>query len=212
MRLLRRKLANLGEYLHPAHLQGLVRGDSREQLRAVRRSRRAQPPTHQLKQEVVREYARRFNSRILIETGTYRGDMVFAMLTDFTSIHTIELSPQLTKDAQARFSGQAHVSVHEGDSATVLPRLLAGIHEPCLFWLDGHSSGGVTAKGGVNTPILAELETILRHSVANHVILIDDAREFHHGKHYPSLKRVQLAMSSRYKNFRVENDIVRITV
>jgi hypothetical protein len=211
MRYLRRKLTNAGEYLHPAHLRGLACGNSREQLRDIRRRLRPQAPAHAAKQDVVRDYARRFGANILIETGTFRGDMVHAMLADFAVIHTIELSPALAHAARARFSGDAHVSVHEGDSSAVLPGLLAKINEPCLFWLDGHSSGGETALGSIQSPILAELATILRHAVGNHVILVDDAREFAHGKGYPSLQRVQRLIQPRYAHFTVTDDIIRIT-
>jgi hypothetical protein len=211
MSYLRRKLSNLGEYAHPAHLKAILRGASPEERRALRRTLRPPPTPHLVKQGVLRECARLYRARVFIETGTFRGDMVHALLAEFTVLHTIELAPDLAEAARVRFGDHPHVNIHHGDSAAVLPRLLAQIHEPCLFWLDGHSSGTDTAKGRVNTPILDELAVIRHHAVAGHVILIDDAREFGRGKHYPSLRRVREAIGPRYSGFAVEHDIIRIT-
>jgi hypothetical protein len=211
MSYLRRKLSNLGEYAHPAHVKALLSGKSAEERRAVRRGLRPQPLPHEGKQAILREYARFFRMMVFIETGTFRGDMVHALLDEFKTLHTIELAADLAEAARTRFQPHPHVNVHHGDSAAVLPRLLAQIHEPCLFWLDGHSSGHDTAKGPVNTPILAELTVIRHHATVGHVILIDDAREFGRGKHYPSLRRVRKAIGPRYSGFEIKDDIIRIT-
>ncbi len=211
MSYLRRKLSNLGEYAHPVHLRALLRGASRDERRAIRRNLRPQPLAHAAKQQVIRDYARKHHPRVFIETGTFRGDMVHAMLKEFAALHTIELAADLAEAARARFREHKHVTIHHGDSADVLPRLLTAIQEPCLFWLDGHSSGHDTAKGAKNTPILAELLCIRHHAIAGHVILIDDAREFGRGKHYPSLQKVREAIGPRYAVFEVAGDIIRIT-
>jgi hypothetical protein len=91
--------------------------------------------------------------------------------------------------------------------------ILSSINEPILFWLDGHYSGGETAKGEANTPILKELEFILRHPIKNHVILIDDARCFIGENDYPTLRELAVFVSgiNNELNFTVENDIIRIT-
>jgi hypothetical protein len=211
MSYLRRKLSNLREYAHPAHVKALLRGASAEERRAVRRALRPQPLPHEGKQGVLREFRDFYRPRIFIETGTFRGDMVHALLAEFQTLHTIELAADLAEAARARFRDHPHVNIHHGDSAAVLPKLLAQIHEPCLFWLDGHSSGHDTAKGRINTPILAELTVIRHHAVAGHVILIDDAREFGRGKHYPSLRKVRHAIGPRYSGFEIKDDIIRIT-
>jgi hypothetical protein len=127
------------------------------------------------KRALLRRYARDFGLHTLVETGTYLGDTVAALRHDFRRIYSIELSPALALRAKKRFQALPHVTILQGDSATVLPSLLADVFEPTLFWLDGHYSGGVTAHGGIATPIVEEVEAILAHPMQGHVLLIDDA-------------------------------------
>jgi hypothetical protein len=127
---------------------------------------------------------------IFIETGTYLGDMAFHASRLFPRVHTIELSPALAKRATERFAGDPNVTVHQGDSGQILRKLLPTVHESCVFWLDGHYSGGSTARGATDTPILAELEAIAQHEIRPHAILIDDARVFGPDSNYPELRDV----------------------
>jgi len=95
----------------------------------------------------VLQYARQFDLRVLVETGTYLGEMVDAMRTAFGRVYSIELDQELYWRAVQRFAGRGSVTIVQGDSSKVLPQLLAELAEPVLFWLDGHYSAGVTAKG-----------------------------------------------------------------
>jgi hypothetical protein len=81
---------------------------------------------------------------------------------------------------------------------------------PCLFWLDGHFSAGVTARGDVDTPIVAELDSVLGRSGWNDVVLIDDARLFGQGD-YPSLSWIQQRVADARPGwrFQVRDDIIR---
>jgi hypothetical protein len=84
-----------------------------------------------------------------------------------------------------------------------------------LFWLDAHyypNSGGTTAKGELETPIIKELHCILNHPVEGHVILIDDAREFPGRNNYPTIAQLQDLIVKRHPNraFEVKDDIIRI--
>lgn len=134
------------------------------------------PPPTVVKQRTVKHYQKKFGPKIFIETGTYLGDMVAAVASRFTETYSIELSPELCERAQARFAARDDVHILHGDSNDVLPLILQKISEPCLFWLDGHFSGGITGQGKLDYPILQELEHIRRHPIKNHMILIDDAR------------------------------------
>jgi len=211
MNYFRRKLANFKEHLHPDYLASLARGDSAAQRKKIRQGHRPQPGPHSLKQSVIRSYGRAHQSRILIETGTFRGDMLLAMLHDFDRLYSIELGHDLWCAAVERFAAQPHVKIFEGNSSQILPDLLKGISEPVTFWLDAHSSGFDTAKGQLETAIEGELACIVTHPVKNHVILIDDAREFGVGKHYPTIKQVEKIVSGTYRAFEVKDDIIRIT-
>ena len=149
---------------------------------------RPSPPPPLVKQLCVLAYQRKFGIPILVETGTYRGEMVRAMSAQFQKIYSIELSPELYQKAKETFSSFPHIHLLQGDSTILLPHLLQQISEPCLFWLDAHYSGEETARGNSETPIMAELECILRHPSRRHAILIDDARCFDGRNGYPELE------------------------
>ncbi|MBF0239018.1 MAG: hypothetical protein HQM12_15050 [SAR324 cluster bacterium] len=107
----------------------------------------------------------------------------------FKAVYSIELVDKLFKKAQNFFNRFSHIHIFHGDIAEILPSVISNIEVPCLFWLDGHFFDGITAKGVLDTPIEQELQTILRHSCKDHVILIDDARDFLSGaKATPKLK------------------------
>lgn len=172
------------------------------------------PPPHIVKQWTVKHYGERFALRTLIETGTYLGEMVQAVKSSFRSVLSIELEPILYERAKTLFAQDDHVTIHYGDSGVILADLLASIRHPCLFWLDGHWTGGPihAAKGQRETPILQELEHIFRHAVKDHVILIDDARLFNGTNDYPSLEELEetVRLHDRSLRFHVENDIIRV--
>ena len=170
------------------------------------------PPPPVYKQHTLWAYARQFSLRVLIETGTYLGDTVEAGKDQFQRVYSIELSRELAKLAKRRFQQEAHVTILQGDSAVILPRILSQVQEPCLFWLDGHYSGGITALGTSVTPILSELETILSHPVQDHVVLVDDARDFRHEKNHPTLDELRAFVADRRPDltFEVEDDIIRL--
>lgn len=48
------------------------------------------PPPHIIKQRTLEAYGKRFGLKVLLETGTYRGDMVEAMKKTFQRIYSIE--------------------------------------------------------------------------------------------------------------------------
>jgi hypothetical protein len=170
------------------------------------------PPPHMLKQITVKTYAVQFGIDIFVETGTYLGEMVGAVKYSFKRIYSIELSHELYENAREKFSKHKHISIVNGDSAEVLPEILMHVKEPCLFWLDGHYSGGNTAKGEKETPIMEELKRICDHPVKNHVILIDDAREFTGENDYPTIESLRNFVGARlpYYEFDVKDDIIRI--
>ena len=92
-----------------------------------------------------------------------------------------------------------------------MPEILSQIEEPCLFWLDGHYSEGITAKGEKETPILEELKHIFNHPIEDNIILIDDARCFTGYGDYPNIEGLKAVLLSRYPDnaFSIEDDIIR---
>lgn len=170
------------------------------------------PTPHLVKQRCVLEYRRKFNLSTLIETGTYLGEMVRAVQSTFHKIYTIELGDALAAEANLLFTPFPHIHVLQGDSAKVLRDVLGQIQEPCLFWLDAHYSGGITALANSETPILSELDCIFSHAVKNHIILIDDARCFDGKGDYPTLAEVKTLVNVHRPGWvcEVYNDIIRI--
>lgn len=174
---------------------------------------RPAPPPHLVKQQIVRQYGRDYRVGILVETGTYHGDMVEGCRKRFKRIISLELDHRLYQDARRRFASDRHIEIHQGDSGSLLPKVIEDISEPCLFWLDGHYSAGITVKGDLNTPIMDELSAIFEHPVDGHVILIDDARCFTGEDDYPTIDEVRGFVSSREPDYEFELalDIIRFT-
>lgn len=173
---------------------------------------RSLPPPADVKQGVVAKYGRKHRLKVLIETGTFEGEMVEAMQRRFRTIHSIEIFEPLHQKALRKFAGIDHIHLHHGDSGNCLPGILAGLNEPALFWLDAHYSGEGTGRGDAETPILKEIRDILSHSVRGHVILIDDARLFVGGNGYPSLNELRESVRGKRPRwaFIVRDDIIRI--
>ena len=167
---------------------------------------------HIIKQRVLRKFAEEYGLKILVETGTYYGEMVEAMKDCFSKIYSIELSKELYEDARERFRSAKHIELIHGDSGKELKKLMQKIDKPALFWLDGHYSAGVTARGEKDTPIYEELHCILNAQNLGHVIIIDDARDFGNDPAYPSLEELKEFIRSKNKDvsIAVQDDSIRI--
>jgi hypothetical protein len=165
-----------------------------------------------IKQTIVNEYRRRFGVRVLVETGTFRGEMIAAMLGRFDRIYSIELDDRWFENARRRFGRRLDVRLLHGDSGTRLREVLAEIDRPALFWLDAHYSGPATARGPLDTPIAQELEAIRAHPVQGHVILIDDVSYFTGRDGYPDLSALVGALRAEYPRAVVDvaDDILRM--
>lgn len=171
------------------------------------------PPPNVVKQRVLREYAQRYGTRILIETGTFYGDMVEAMKVDFDHIYSVELCAEFYEKARTRFRKDTHIELIFGNSGTELHRIMNSIDQAALFWLDGHYSGESTAHGAVTTPIYEELQQIFDADDRGHVIIIDDARCFESDPAYPRIDDLFVFIKSKRSNvvITVQDDIIRIT-
>ena len=190
-------------------------------LRIIRQNRkfkewercgRPAPPPHIVKQRTIREFAEKFGVKVLIETGTYYGDMVEAMKNYFDRIYSIELSNELYEQAKRRFADDDRIKIIHGDSGIELGKIIARLDQPVLFWLDGHYSAGETAKGDKDTPIYEELTHIFNSQQRGHVVIIDDARCFGTDAAYPSIDELIKFIKAKNPNatIEVENDSIRI--
>ncbi len=167
---------------------------------------------HLLKQRTVAEFALKFGLRILIETGTYYGEMVSAMKSRFDAIYSIEQNPELAARAAKEFAKYPQIRIVQGDSQRALPELLTSLAKPALFWLDagyyGWSSEQVDKKR-----LGVELDAILRDPVHGHVILMDDAHGLNGQNGALTIAEVTEHIQTEYPGHRVEVafDILRIT-
>lgn len=134
---------------------------------------------YSLKPAFLKDMQSIFQTHIFIETGTFMGDTALGASRLFRDVHTIELSDELFREAKARFLNVGNVHAYHGDSAAMLPGIIekAG-NERILFWLDGHYSGGNTAKTDKDTPVLDEIRAIARSGIKDPVIMVDDIRLF----------------------------------
>lgn len=176
-----------------------------------RRQGRPIPAPPAVKQREIRLYAKAGGLRTFVETGTFRGDTVDALRRHFDRLYSIELNEEFHQRAKARFSGEPHISLLQGDSATVLPKVLAEAPEACLFWLDAHHSGGDTARGDRDTPIVEEIRSIFGRHGVDDVILIDDARDFVGDNDYPTIEELRTFVAGERPEwvFEVRDDIIR---
>ncbi|HVE75636.1 MAG TPA: hypothetical protein VND22_02590 [Actinomycetota bacterium] len=170
------------------------------------------PAPPKIKQGIVRSYLKDFGLDTLIETGTYRGDMIKALEADVSQVFSVELDGKLQKRAVRRFRRNSGIRILQGDSSELLPKIIKEARGPALFWLDAHYSGGLTAKGDVETPILRELAIVLGRDNPGDVILIDDAREFVGKNDYPTIDQLKDFVSSVSPKsaLTVAMDIIRI--
>jgi hypothetical protein len=186
--------------------------DHKEQLAEWEKNGKPLPPPHIVKQMAIEEYRKKFHTEILVETGTYLGEMVEAQRDHFKKIYSIELSEKLFNKAQKRFKAHLHINILHGDSGIVLNKLMNEIDKPALFWLDGHYSHGMTAKGEKECPVPENL-TLSSKVPLPHIILIDDARLFNGTHDYPTIEQIEEIIRSNKQQYLVEikDDIIRLT-
>jgi len=167
--------------------------------------------TEREKRDYLAYWQKSTGYRVFVETGTCEGRSTRHMAALCAQCFTVELDPVLHARAVESFANVHNITALLGDSATCLPSILAQVHEPAIFWLDAHDSGGVTARGTEDTPIAKELAMVFAHPVKNHVVLIDDARTFCGVFGYPSIKKLQqfVNKNSAYA-IHISNDIIVI--
>jgi len=183
----------------------------RRVLRKWERAGRPIPATPLIKQMIVKHYQRRFKLRVLVETGTFAGEMIDAAIGRFDRIFSIELDERWYANAKKRFAGRPEVVLLHGDSGARLREVLSQLDEPALFWLDAHYSGPATARGLLDSPVVQELDAIARHSVRGHVVLIDDMRDFNGTAGYPEASALVEDLRNQHPGDVVEirDDVLR---
>jgi|WetSurSiteA1Bulk_404760.scaffolds.fasta_scaffold01521_2 hypothetical protein len=172
------------------------------------------PPPHSAKQKVIEKYAKQYSCSTLVETGTYLGDTIYSQKDNFTQIISVELSHRFYKAASRRFKNYPHIRVFFGNSGELLPEIIPEIKNRSLLWLDGHYSGGLTARGETESPVFKELDAIFNNNDALHVILIDDARLFIGKRDYPTMDELEAYVKAKNRNYKIstESDIIVLAI
>jgi hypothetical protein len=167
---------------------------------------------HLLKQRTVRDYARRYGLRSLVETGTYYGEMVAAMKNHFAEIYSVEFDSALAARAAKKFARWPHIHILEGDSQLAVPELLKSLRQPALFWLDAGYYGWAGLQGDKQR-LTSELDSILRDARFPHVILMDDARGLNGQNGAPTVDQLKQRIVTEFpgRSIEVKYDILRIT-
>jgi len=168
------------------------------------------PAPKGIKQAVLERHG--LNEATWIETGTFYGDTTKFLSERAFFVHSIEPQAEIFEAASRRLRHLPNVTLHQGISEEILPKILPGIHGNVCFWLDGHYSGGNTFRGPADTPLMIELEQISK-SISNWdavVIAIDDIRlcgQFHVYGSYPELDYLVDFARSQNLDWQIEHDI-----
>lgn len=117
------------------------------------------------------------NYNYFIETGTLEGDTIFELEPYFNKLYTIEFSEKYYNMSKNKYKGDK-IDFIFGDSSIVFETLLPTISDRCIFFLDGHWSGGDTGKSSKDCPLIEEITNIYNLFKYNGIIIIDDYRLF----------------------------------
>lgn len=117
------------------------------------------------------------NYNYFIETGTLDGETIFELEPYFNKLYTIEYSEKYYSSTKNRYKGDK-IDFILGDSSIVFETLLPTITDRCIFFLDGHWSGGDTGKSSKDCPLIEEITNIYNLFKYSAIIIIDDYRLF----------------------------------
>lgn len=124
------------------------------------------------------------NCNCFVEIGSFIGDGIqLALDAGFTNIKSVELNENNYNLCLERFKHVSDfVTLYQGASEDLLWSMIKDINEQIMFFIDGHYSGVsetyVTSKGKTFSSIKNDLLTIKKHPIKDHIILIDDRRDF----------------------------------
>lgn len=155
--------------------------------RAFREYKYSYSPVH----DDIIKYSHELSIPVFIETGTYVGNTLFAVKNNFKKLYSIELNSFIHELATKKFINETNITLLHGESSEVLKNLLPNIESRAIFWLDAHYSSGATSKGKKHTPIFEELDAIFSHRIKDHIILIDDMKDFIGIDDYPTIEELR---------------------
>jgi hypothetical protein len=155
-------------------------------------------------------------SSCYIETGILYGESISkAIQSGFDKIYAIDINEKFVTENLKRFENEVNtgkVTIMQGLSTDILPKVLDTINEKSTIFLDAHD----LEYEGIEThlydkenecPIIKELNIISNHQVKEHTIIIDDimmiVSDFGWSKGYninlDTIKNLILSINKNYK-------------
>lgn len=96
---------------------------------------------HGILRRVCKRFPEYSGIEVLIETGTFKGKTTCQESRYFREVHTVELNGELFHSNADTFARYPNIHAYHGDCVVMLPKILAELDEPCVFFLDAHWSG-----------------------------------------------------------------------
>jgi hypothetical protein len=158
-----------------------------------------------------------FRFAAAVETGTYNGQSTLLLERLTGKVHTVESDPDLFRQAHETLKFHLGIQVLHGESAEVLPRILAQLSQGALFWLDAHWFPSVPDLNNSQCPVLQELAILASWPwIQESCVLVDDAHMFsesledgYRKSDWPSMDQVISACSfSASRVVRIVDDVV----
>jgi hypothetical protein len=147
----------------------------------------------------IKALAKRSGARILVETGTFVGNTAMRCSRVFERVVTIELDPDLFRQASRYLAGRKNVECLEGDALALLPQVLERADvDNALVFLDGHFSGSGTAHGGIAEPACEEIEVLAKHRNKIAAFIVDDFRCFGRDEGWPTRYELLKAVETSF--------------
>lgn len=135
----------------------------------------------------LRKYLKLFYFKNAVESGTYFGRSTKILAKYVKNVHTIEIDRGLHEFVTKKYKN-LNVIFHLGDSEEIFAKILEYITGPTIFYLDGHTSGGITGKGNRNTSLSKEIFMLGKFAfLSDSLILIDDAESINGTNDYPAM-------------------------
>jgi len=149
------------------------------------------------------------NYRYFVETGTFGGRTIKNLHNIFKKLYTIEISETLYKKTKNKLNHLNNINFILGDSSIKIKEVLNNIEDKCIFWLDGHWSGGITGKGECDVPLIDECKSIDELYKFNEcVIIIDDYRLFNTNKNENWLGITKENIESCFVKHKIKKSVV----
>jgi hypothetical protein len=131
-----------------------------------------------VKADLIRRVVKKYDYKILIETGTYLGSTTIFLSNFFSKILTVELDKDLFLKTKKKLERLNNVEFFNDDSESFLKKIIPTIKEKSIFFLDAHYSGPGTSNLKGETPCIKELKEISKSDIKDHIIIIDDISDF----------------------------------